>query len=166
MKTIIKSLHNTPQKQDSHHQLKKIWANYNLQAQDRTQQTQPTFEQIFENHTITYVSLWRSRAEYRTPSPNVQITPGTERKDMEQTNLHCRETVWTCGRPTEDSQICWGNWHSGVIGERKEEELISFGGRSALTLKVSAPGQNLYTPKSYFEIYGPILCSTSYESSW
>jgi hypothetical protein len=24
---------------------------------------------------------------------NVQITPGTERKDMEQTNFYCRETV-------------------------------------------------------------------------
>jgi hypothetical protein len=23
-------------------------------------------------------------------------------------------------KPTEDGQICWQYWHSGVIGERKE----------------------------------------------
>ena len=67
--------------------------------------------------------MWRSRTKHRTLPADVQTTPGTETDNMRSNNKPRGKTARIFGELTEDSQICCGDWHSSVKGERQEEDL-------------------------------------------
>ena len=52
----------------------------------------------------------------------MQTTPGTETEDMGPTNIHKGKTAWIFVGPTEDRQICCGEWHSSVKANDKKKK--------------------------------------------
>lgn len=76
IKVMIKYLHNTTQKEDSYHQL--IGSEQTTIFRPRTGHNRLNKHlHSYKGRTINYVSLRRGRAKHRTPSAEVQVTPGT-----------------------------------------------------------------------------------------